>query len=149
MIADGPFQYLWKWRSVSHSNKAQPTSAPGSYYISPPQAPAPVPTNRSQTLGEPISQADEKGQRSTSKLHSLLGSLGREASKQVARLHAEALGGEQASVIAQVQQLNTSQTFQETHTHTMRTEITRCGEIIITVIIIAHSRGSAKRCNSD
>lgn len=25
MIADQPFQYLWKWRSLSQSNKQQPT----------------------------------------------------------------------------------------------------------------------------
>lgn len=30
--------------------------------------------------------------------------------------------------------------------HTMRTEMRGCGEIIITVIMIAHSRGKTKHC---
>lgn len=92
-----------------------------------------------------ISQADEKGRCE----HILLCRFTQKQKKQVHNLHVATLQctpWQNKSLSIQVRYPNTGQPFQEIHASIQWRQKERCGGIIITIIMIAHSRGKTKHC---
>lgn len=121
VIADGPFQYLWKWRSVSQSNKQQPTVCPEKLLNYAPQTPPSISKKRRQTLGygwgapneflRPMKRASRAAVNATSSSEVW------ERNKRN-KCTICMMAQKKVTVIVQVQNLNTGQAFQEMHAST-------------------------------